>query len=68
LHVFTYQDYESRIRGGHNFTQIRFSDALALSPRERVDILVALDRESILRHEAELSEAGIAVYDSASPK
>jgi len=68
FNVFTYQDYESRIRGGHNFTQIRFSDAPALSPRERVDILVALDRESIPRHEAELSEAGIAVYDSASLK
>lgn len=25
-HVFTHQDYESRIRGGHNFYQIRFSD------------------------------------------
>ena len=24
--VFTHQDYESRIRGGHNFFQIRFSD------------------------------------------
>ncbi|MBP9561666.1 MAG: 2-oxoacid:acceptor oxidoreductase family protein, partial [Syntrophorhabdaceae bacterium] len=25
-HVFTHQEYESRIRGGHNFYQIRFSD------------------------------------------
>ena len=26
FHVFTNQDYESRVRGGHNFYQIRFSD------------------------------------------
>jgi len=26
FHVFTYRDYMSRVRGGHNFTQIRFSD------------------------------------------
>lgn len=25
-HIFTHQDYESRIRGGHNFFHIRFSD------------------------------------------
>ena len=24
--VFTYRDYMSRVRGGHNFTQVRFSD------------------------------------------
>ncbi len=25
-YVFTYRDYMSRVRGGHNFIQIRFSD------------------------------------------
>ena len=25
-HVFTHQDYESRVRGGHNFYQVRFAD------------------------------------------
>ncbi|MBW2506035.1 MAG: 2-oxoacid:acceptor oxidoreductase family protein [Deltaproteobacteria bacterium] len=26
LHVFTHQDYMSRIRGGHNYYQIRISE------------------------------------------
>ena len=26
LHVFTDQDYESRVRGGHNFYRIRIAD------------------------------------------
>lgn len=67
-HIFSFQDYESRVRGGHNFFQIRFSDKQVLAPREGVDILIALDTESIPRHSGELTEVGIAVYDSASLK
>ncbi len=67
-HVFTHQDYESRIRGGHNFYQIRFSDRPVTSSRDNIDILVALDKESILFHERELSQDGLVVYDSSSLK
>ncbi len=64
-HVFTNQDYESRIRGGHNFFQIRLSDKPVMSLRQSIDILVAMDRESIPLHEKELSEIGHVVYDSS---
>jgi 2-oxoglutarate ferredoxin oxidoreductase subunit alpha len=67
-HVFTHQDYESRIRGGHNFYQVRFSDEPVRASREKVDILVALDKESIQYHEQELSEKGQIVYDSEALK
>lgn len=67
-HVFSHQDYESRIRGGHNFYQIRFSDNPVMSSKEKIDILVALDRESITFHEKEISENGRIIYDSASLK
>ena len=67
-HTFSFQDYESRVRGGHNFQQIRFGDREVLCPRAAVDILVALDRESVPRHADELSEAGFAIYDSADIK
>ena len=65
-HVFTHQDYESRVRGGHNFFQIRFSDNPVTASRDRIDILVALDKESIQLHEKELSEGGHIIYDSTS--
>lgn len=68
LHVFTNQDYDSRIRGGHNFYQIRFSENEVMSPRDKVDIIVALDRESIKIHERELTENGLLLYDSAALK
>jgi 2-oxoglutarate ferredoxin oxidoreductase subunit alpha len=63
-HVFTHQDYESRVRGGHNFYQIRFSDKPVSASRDRIDILVALDKDSITRHEKELTETGLIIYDS----
>jgi 2-oxoglutarate/2-oxoacid ferredoxin oxidoreductase subunit alpha len=68
LHVFTDQDYESRIRGGHNFYRIRIADRPVKAAREAIDILVALDRESIAQHVPELTERGQIIYDSASLK
>jgi 2-oxoglutarate ferredoxin oxidoreductase subunit alpha len=65
-YVFSHQDYESRIRGGHNFYQIRLSDRPVHASREHIDILVALDKESILRHESELTTNGQVIYDSAT--
>jgi 2-oxoglutarate ferredoxin oxidoreductase subunit alpha len=65
-HVFTHQDYESRIRGGHNFYQVRLSDKTVTASRDKIDIIVALDEESVLLHEKELSPDGLIIYDSES--
>jgi 2-oxoglutarate/2-oxoacid ferredoxin oxidoreductase subunit alpha len=65
-YVFTHQDYESRIRGGHNFYQIRLSNLPCAAPRDRIDILVALDRESLVEHQRELADHGRILYDSAA--
>lgn len=67
-HVFTHQDYESRIRGGHNFFQIRVSGKPITASKEKIDILVALDNESIQQHSDEISEIGQIIYDSSSIK
>jgi len=56
FHVFSHQDYESRIRGGHNFYQLRLSNKPVVAPKDRIDIIVALDSESIVRYERELAE------------
>jgi 2-oxoglutarate ferredoxin oxidoreductase subunit alpha len=39
-----------------------------MASRDRVDIVVALDKESIINYEKELSEFGQIIYDSASLK
>ena len=64
-HVFTHQDYESRIRGGHNFYQIRFSDSPIVSSVEKIDLMIGLDKETITLHQDELSDQGLFIYDSA---
>lgn len=63
-YVFTHQDYESRIRGGHNFYQIRLSDRPISASRKKIDILISLDIEGISLHRNELTERGFVVYDS----
>ncbi|MBI5103201.1 MAG: 2-oxoacid:acceptor oxidoreductase subunit alpha [Nitrospirae bacterium] len=67
-HVFTHQDYESRVRGGHNFYQVRFSDNPVTASRDKIDILIAFDTISIELYEKELSENGRIAYDSSSLK
>ena len=64
-HVFTHQDYESRVRGGHNFYQVRLSDKPLATSRDKIDILIAFDTESIVRYENTLTENGLIVYDPA---
>ena len=61
LHVFINQDVMSRIRGGHNYTQIRISDLAVSCPSGRVDILVCLDKNTLELYRDEVD--GFIVYD-----
>jgi len=67
-HVFADQDYESRIRGGHNFFRIRVKDSRVGAIAEPVNILLALNKESIDRHGKELAERGVVVFDKEQVK
>jgi 2-oxoglutarate ferredoxin oxidoreductase subunit alpha len=67
-HIFADQDYESRVRGGHNFFRIRASDRPVGAIAEAVDVLVALDGESVKRHRAEMAAGGTIIYDGEKVK
>jgi 2-oxoglutarate ferredoxin oxidoreductase subunit alpha len=67
-HVFADQDYESRIRGGHNFFRVRVGDSRIGAIAESVDILIALNRDSIELHQAELPTGGIVIFDGEKIK
>lgn len=62
-HVFTHQDYMSRIRGGHNYYQIRLSEKPVTASRSTVDILITLDRQTLDIHENDVAENGLILYD-----
>ena len=63
LSVFDYVEYPSLIRGGHNAYYVRASDEEIFSQKQPVDILVALNRETIDKHKRELSEKALIVFD-----
>ena len=60
--VFADQDYESRIRGGHNFFRVRVKDSQVNAIAETVDILIALNKETIDLHRKEMATNGISVH------
>jgi len=65
LHVFALQDYHSRIRGGHNFYQIRVAEHDLYSHDERVHLLLALTKVAIDEHLPEIVPHGGVIYDPA---
>ena len=63
LQVFSHQDSMSRLRGGHNFYQLRVSDRAIFASREKIDILLALDDRTIQIHGNDLTPAGLIIHD-----
>ena len=62
-HLFTTKDYMSRVRGGHNFIKIRFSDSKVKSPKDKIDLIIALNEETIENHIKDLKEEGILLAE-----
>jgi 2-oxoglutarate ferredoxin oxidoreductase subunit alpha len=59
LHVMAINDFESRIRGGHSFIQIRISDEAVHAPHHVIDILVAMDQNTYKLHRDRVASGGI---------
>mgnify|MGYP000085342119 CR=1 FL=1 len=67
-HVFATNEYPSLIRGGHNFYLARVSDEKVWSQVKRVDLLIALDRLTVERHEEKLHGGSVTIIDSRDSK
>ncbi len=61
--TFDYTEYPSLIRGGHNTYQVMIDVLEVNSVTRSVDILVALNKESIDLHRDELVAGSIVIYD-----
>jgi 2-oxoglutarate ferredoxin oxidoreductase subunit alpha len=66
--VLTAQSYESRIRGGHLFNKVRLADQQLSSSREGVDLLIALNQETVDLHRPEILSQGLIIYDASEVK
>ncbi len=60
-HVFYSRDYQSLIRGGHNFNVLTFSDKPIHSNEKYVDIVIALDENTEKLHKHEMKKGAIVL-------
>ncbi len=68
LEVFDNSDYPSLIRGGHNTYQVTVSDQPVYGIEHQVDLLIALNQETIDTHWAELNHGSAIIYDATVVK
>ena len=61
FYVFYSRDYQSLIRGGHNFNVLTYSDKPIYSNDKEIDIIVALDENTIKTHKRNLKKSGIVL-------
>lgn len=61
--IFGYDEYPSLIRGGHNTYQLYAAHEATHSQRRQVNILIALNKETIDLHQEELSADSLVLYD-----
>ncbi len=67
-YVFTYKNFMSMVRGGHNFMQVRFSDKPLTTFTSKVDMIFALNEETVLLHRDKLKDGGSIILDKEVAK
>lgn len=60
-YIFNYRDYPSVIRGGHNFNVLSISDKPVFSHESKIDIIIALDENTVKVHKSELKPDGLVL-------
>lgn len=66
FYVFSNKDYMSRVRGGHNYTQIRFGVSTPIySHKNELDLILALDENTAISHIKDLKEDGKIIVDES---
>ncbi len=63
LHVFAFRGYQSVIRGGHVWYQIRISNDKLYHFGDTFDVLITLNKDGITEDIVWLKEGGIVIYD-----
>ncbi|MEM4034734.1 MAG: 2-oxoacid:acceptor oxidoreductase subunit alpha [Candidatus Micrarchaeaceae archaeon] len=63
FHVFAYRGYQSIIRGGHLWYQVRISDEEVYSYGDKIDVLIALNQDAIENQKPHLNAHATVIYD-----
>jgi 2-oxoglutarate ferredoxin oxidoreductase subunit alpha len=62
--LFDYTEYPSLIRGGHNVFQLIVDTRPVNSVTEKIDVLVALNQNTIKENFDDLASGGVLIYDT----
>ncbi len=68
LHLNAYNAYQSIIRGGHTFLTIRAGLEPVTNMGDRIDLLIALNQDTMDRHLGLLTAGGACIYNSETIK
>lgn len=61
--VFAYTEYPSLIRGGHNTFQVDIAKKEINSAAEKCNILIALNKDSLIKELKNINTDGLIIYD-----
>jgi 2-oxoglutarate ferredoxin oxidoreductase subunit alpha len=64
LYVYAYNSYQSIIRGGHIWLRVRIAEKKVYSHGDHLNLLIALNQDSVERHAREVSPGGAVLYNS----
>lgn len=67
-HIYMYYDYPSLIRGGHNFSLVRASRQKIAAHMDQIDVLIALNQETVETHKSRLKDSSFVIYDADKVK
>jgi len=62
--TYMYYDYPSLIRGGHNFSLIRACRRKVATHTDGIDVLIALNQETVEKHKGRLKGSSFLIYDA----
>ncbi len=65
--VFSWQEFESRIRGGQNSYTLRVSEKPGNAPQQAADILLAMNRGALAKYKPLLKKDGILIAPADEP-
>lgn len=66
--LYIYREYPSLIRGGHTFSIIRAAEEKICTHSNKIDILLALNQDTVDLHKDRLNEEALVIYDSDTTK
>ena len=65
LHLYTYNSYQSLIRGGHTWLRLRFSEEKVDNHGDHLNVLMVLGQDSFERHAPEVEPGGAILLNSS---